>query len=266
MRNIFKTLFYFFGFIVGKVVFLFYKKNNCVVILMYHSFDNTNWKYGVKPRDLERQIKHIIKHRKIVPLQDVVSFVKGKSKLENNSVAITVDDGYEDTYSVLFPLARRYNFPFTVFLTSDLSIRKKLGELKRPTWNQLKEMVDSSLVSVEVHGRTHVNWTGIKDNKEKLYKEILGCRNDIKNNIGVSSKIAAYPAGRRSDRLECYLKNNHFEASVAITEGVVFKDDNLYALKRVQVDKTMNYPLFVLRLDCDTLKITSVIKKMFYEK
>jgi len=261
MRNWIKTIFYLLLFYFTKISFFACKQKQSATVLMYHSFDDTHWKYGVKPKELNKQILYLIKHKTIVPLKNVVKFSGGESNIEKDAVAITVDDGYEDTYFTLFPLAKKYNFPFTIFLTSDLNKHKKLGNLPRPSWDKLKEMHKSGLVSIEVHGRTHVNWVDIEKNENELAKEVLDCRNDIEKKIGTRPYFAAYPAGRRSVILETYLKTNNFKGAVAITEGAVYEGDNVFALRRVQVDKTMNMFLFKARLNGPVFKIMKYFRK-----
>lgn len=279
IRNTFKTIGYMCACAVAYLLQLARTPTPSHIILMYHSFDATGWKYGVRPKELERQIAYLVVRKRVVPFADAVAFVKGMVPHPNHPlakggeadateagltsprpcVAITVDDVYEDTYTVLFPLLKKYNIPATLFLTTDLSPQEKLGNLPRPTWEQLKEMQDSGLVTVEVHGRTHINWPTLETD-EALADEILGARNDIEMHLGYRPRFAAYPAGRRDARVADYLKRSGFEAAVAITEGAVHAGDDLFTLKRVQVDRNMNFTLFRLRLDAQTLHSIRTLK------
>jgi peptidoglycan/xylan/chitin deacetylase (PgdA/CDA1 family) len=54
----------------------------------------------------------------VVPLDQLVRHPAGHSRQQR--VAITFDDGWEDTYSVAFPLLLRYEIPATVFVCSGL--------------------------------------------------------------------------------------------------------------------------------------------------
>ena len=106
-------------------------------------------------------------------------------------------------------------------------------------------MHDSKLISFEVHGRDHLN---LKDlSREKFKEELGGCREDIISYTGKIPKYVAYASGHRNKEVEDGVKSLGFEAGFGITEGVINKEDNLYRLRRVQIDRTMPFILFVLR-------------------
>ncbi len=206
---------------------------------MYHSVENTPWKYGVHPQDFKKQIEYLKKNYHIVPLSKIIDFIKGEADLLHKSIALTFDDGYRDTYKEVFPLIKKYQLPITVFLTTNLAPRPKLGNLPRLNWEQIKEMFASDLVSFEVHGHNH---------QELSAGEIQQCQKEIYEHLQYQSKIIAYPAGRRSQEIIEFLKNNGFVAGFGINEGLVRHGDDLFNIRRIQVDKTMNFMLFKLRL------------------
>jgi len=241
MYTFLKTILYAFWWGITSIIRPFASQQS-VPVLMYHSFDTKGWRYGVDPKELERQIAYIMQHYTVVPLLDVVSFARGEKMLPKNAVAITVDDGYEDTYTELFPLAKKYSIPFTVFLTTDLSQQEKLGNLKRPSWDQIQEMHQSGLVTIEVHGRHHSNFPDISDDEQKLREEIDGCREDIQSKLSYTSNIIAYPAGRRNSDVIEYVAKQGFQAGFLAREGHVRRGMNIFELPRVQVDRTI--PLF----------------------
>lgn len=216
-------------------------------VLLYHSFDKTDWKHGVHPDDLKKQITYLHKEYNIVPLQEVVAFAKGKGELPERAVAITVDDGYLDTYTELFPLAKEYNFHFTIFLTTDLSKMEKLGNLERPTWEQLKEMTDSGLVSLEVHGHTHTNFPELQE-QNKLQQELEQCRNEIETRTGAAARFVAYPAGRVNPEVVAVVTNEGFEAVFTTKWGFIHEGDDMMLLKRIIVDRNTSWGLFTGRL------------------
>lgn len=217
-------------------------------ILMYHSFDTTGWKHGVDPRELQKQISYLVKRRNIVSLQDIVDFVRGGKEIPNNSVAITIDDGYEDTYSVFFPLAKQHKIPFTLFLTTDLSVMPKLGNLPRPTIAQLKEMFNSGLMSVGVHGHTHTNFTeALKI--DTLDNEISKCQEFIISNFGSEPRFVAYPAGRYDLNVVRKIKELQYPAACSTIPGVINRGDDPRLLKRIGVDRATSFLLFKLRLN-----------------
>ena len=92
---------------------LIYKSH--IRILAYHRF----WEGYITPQLFESQIKYLKRHFNIIKLESYLDFLLRKKELPPNSVIITVDDGYQDFYNVVFPILRKYAVPATVFLTVD---------------------------------------------------------------------------------------------------------------------------------------------------
>lgn len=232
-----------------EVAYLFARqKEPYAIVLMYHSVESSGWKYSVTPRMFEKQMAYLKKHYSVVSLPDIVAFVLEKKELPAKTIAVTIDDGYRDTYEVVFPVLKKYSLPATVFLTSDLKERSELGSFERLNEEQIKEMYDSGLVTFEVHGREHKNLTKLDVNSKEFDDEVMGCREDIKRVTGYESRMIAYASGNRSERVQQKLRELGFAAGFCITEGVVRNGDDPLALRRVQIDNTMPWTLFRLRL------------------
>src|SRR5690554_3038452 len=87
-------------------------------ILMYHRFSESP-KKGYVSRDVfESQVRHIARYYNAVSMTELVKGVKGEAILKPNSIAITVDDGYYDFYTVAYPILKKYRVPATVFVTT----------------------------------------------------------------------------------------------------------------------------------------------------
>lgn len=67
-------------------------------------------------------------------------------------VFITLDDGYEDNYTELFPILKRHNAKATIFLITDL-----IGKPYYLTEEEILEMDASGLVSFQSHTVHHAN-------------------------------------------------------------------------------------------------------------
>lgn len=242
MRIFFKTLAYTLAYFVSLLV-----RPKGVCVLMYHSVDTTQWRFGVSPETFERQMRFLATRRKVVALADVVAYARGEKTLPKNAVAITFDDGYNDTHTTAFPILKKYNLPATVFLTTDLSRMEALGNLERPTWEQIQEMHESGLVTFEVHGAKHARLTDIENDRAAMTYELSGCRDAIEQHIEYRPRFVAYSFGAKSDVVLQKTQALGFEAAFGTYEGMVKKGSNMFALRRVQVDRTMSFPLFVLR-------------------
>lgn len=225
------------------------RDSNRPAILMYHSFDTKGWKYGVQPKNLKRQLDFLKRHKNVVPLCEIIDYVRNNKVLPKNTVAITIDDGYLDTYEVFFPLACDYKFPFTLFLTTDLTKKPNLGNLPRPTISMLKEMHSSGLMEIGLHGHSHEHFD-VAMSSGSWEAEVIDSVKEIKAIIGLTPTSVAYPSGRYNASVLDYFKNElNYRAGLTVKSGFVRSDDNPFLLRRIEVDRNISsYWLFKQRL------------------
>jgi peptidoglycan/xylan/chitin deacetylase (PgdA/CDA1 family) len=98
-------------------------KNNAK-ILVYHSISDCEDNF-VKGTDMwtpittfERHLKYIIKHYRVISLQQLVKALK-RNQLLPRSVVITMDDGFSDNFHFAYPYLKKYNIEATIFLNTD---------------------------------------------------------------------------------------------------------------------------------------------------
>jgi len=231
-----------------SILFAPIKKQKIVGVLMYHSVDETKWKYGISKKDFEKQLQYLQKNFNVVSAKKIIEYIQGKIELDNKSITLTFDDGYLNTYETVLPLLKKYNLPATIFLTTNLEEKPCLGNLPRPNWEQIKEMQKSGLVEIEVHGHNHKNLKNEVQIDAELENEILKCQKIIAEKIGIQPTLLAYASGHKNEKVIQVIQKQGFQAAFDISEGFVKKGDNLFRIKRIQVDRTMNFLLFKLRL------------------
>ena len=86
-------------------------------ILMYHRFTPDT-------SELERQCELLRRYYNPVSLAAISEYLINGKQLPQNAVAITVDDGYRDFFTVAHPIFSAYKIPATVFPVSDFVDRK----------------------------------------------------------------------------------------------------------------------------------------------
>lgn len=95
-----------------------------------------------------------------VSLAQVIKANAGKGQLPARSFMITVDDGYEDVYTNLFPILKQYKFPAVIAVVGkwieDRHPSKNETDphfLKQRflSWDQIREMTQSGLVEIASH-------------------------------------------------------------------------------------------------------------------
>jgi peptidoglycan/xylan/chitin deacetylase (PgdA/CDA1 family) len=218
------------------------------MVMMYHSFDTAGWRYGTDPKELDWQLQYLKRKRQIVSLGDIVEYVAGKKSLPPTAVAITIDDGYEDTYRVFFPLATSLQIPFTIFLTTDLTKKAQLGFLERPTLAMLHEMYDSGLMTFGLHGHSHEHFTKALENG-RAEEEIDASLQWIQSEFGASVTTVAYPSGQYNRAVLSYVAAlPSIVAGFTARAGFVAVGDNPLTLSRVESHRRIPRWLFVVRL------------------
>jgi peptidoglycan/xylan/chitin deacetylase (PgdA/CDA1 family) len=95
---------------------------NQYIILMYHRVGNEirsefeDRALSVTPNSFEMHLQEIKEAFEIVPLSTMLSY----PETNRGMCAITFDDGWKETYEVVFPILKKLNCPATVFIPSAL--------------------------------------------------------------------------------------------------------------------------------------------------
>ncbi|OGZ24840.1 MAG: hypothetical protein A2896_01610 [Candidatus Nealsonbacteria bacterium RIFCSPLOWO2_01_FULL_43_32] len=215
-------------------------------ILMYHSVGRNKIFFTVKPEDFQKQMACLsAKGYSVVPLARLAEMIKNKEEFPRKTVVLTFDDSFEDNYSNVFPVLKKYNFPATFFVATDFIGKDQKNEstgifFKTLSWPQIKEMSESGLIDFEPHTSTHRELTGIS--LEEAKKEILDSKRAIEEGLGKKCHFFAYPRGKYDEEIIKILKENGFLAAVTVNPGRVRKTSDLLKLPRQSID-SLTYKL-----------------------
>lgn len=159
-----------------------------VPVLMYHAVSDDCWGYEelfVSPSDMEEQLKLLVDEG-YTPIwfEDLPN-----ADQYEKPVILTFDDGYDDNYTELFPLLKKYNVKATIFVIAD-----HMGIAHKMTAEQAKEMSDSGLVSIQSHTMTHGQLD--KMDEEQLVYQLERSQLAIARMVGKVPTVVSYPEGR----------------------------------------------------------------------
>lgn len=156
-----------------------------------------------------------------ITLEDIYKYKNGTIGLPEKNITITMDDGWDGNYTEAFELIKKHNVPATIFIVENL-----VGTPGYFSWEEAKEMYDSGLVKIHVHGRKHISATGY--NKNELIEDYNHAHSAIEQALGTKvQKIMAYPAGDSSSDTIKWLKEGGFEIQVQTKYGTVNNSKNL---------------------------------------
>lgn len=205
-------------------------------ILMYHSV-NPNHPFSILPNEFEQQIKFLVSNYQVLPLKDFLNF-------NENSLAITFDDGYEDNFYYALPILKKYNCPATFFIctgfvTEKIDITRKgvYRGLKPLSVNQVKEMKKEGM---DFGSHTHTHPILSKISLEEAKKEIHKSKIILENILGDEVKVFAYPQGQINTfnkDIISILKEEKFQMACSTIWGSNIKNTNPFIIRRIRIDK-----------------------------
>ena len=97
------------------------------VIVMYHRFTEDGNREHVSRSEFATHLQYLCSHYRLVSIPAMVAELSSGNRSERAMAAITIDDGYADSYDVAYPLLRRFGVPATLFVVTDfLDLREWL--------------------------------------------------------------------------------------------------------------------------------------------
>ena len=213
------------------------EKNLQIPIFVYHDIvkDESQIEYDYMQTTVdtfERQITGLMKlGYKPISYEDLLAYQKGEKAIPKWSFLITFDDGYPGVYKYAFEIAKKYNIPMASFEITDT-----IGSEGYYDWNQAREMHESGLMSIYLHGYTHVKYD------EKTPEELLIDTNmayeNLKNELGDKDvlKVFTYPYGLSTNEERQMLKEAGYVQNLTDNKINTSKELDLSELHR-------SYPL-----------------------
>ena len=207
-------------------------------VLMYHSIsDRQDLFSAVSPEAFQKQMAYLAgKRYPVIPLAELVRRLRAHEPL-GGSVALTFDDGYRDNYTTVFPLLKQYNFPATIFVTTNL-----IGMPGYCSAGELREMYDSGLVAIEPHTLSHPKLA--KLSRADAEHEIRDSREKLQDIIGTAPNLFAYPYGSFSEETTAMVREMNFAGAVTVEEGTIGPDTDVFRLPRNSVDSSTTFSQF----------------------
>lgn len=207
-----------------------------IPIVMYHYVeyvkdpnDIIRKQLDTSPLWFEDQLKILRKNNfQTYFVRDVPDILNGVINYDaKKSIVLTFDDGYEDFYTVVFPLLKKYNIRATVYIINDFLERRDFL-----TKAQVVELSHSGLVEIGAHTLDHVY---LKTSVETVAREqIVKSKQELEELIGMKVLSFAYPYGAFNPRTVDIVKEASFSAAVSVIPGTHQSHDNLLYLYRIR--------------------------------
>jgi len=204
--------------------------DNGIITLMYHRFNEN--KYPSTNIKNEIFLEHLKEIKKLK-----IEFITSKqfsniisNKIDKNYILLTIDDAFVSFYKNAWPVLKDRKIPFILFVST-----QEIGNNGYMTWDQIRELESSDLVTIGNHSHTHqylVDWDNNKI-KSDLNKSIT----IFKKELGYSPKIFSYPFGEYSTDFKKIVSDFNFDFAFGQHSGVIDPTKDFLELPRFPINE-----------------------------
>ncbi len=169
-----------------------------VPVLSYHNFSLTGANRSTVTKQAFEEQMNLLREKgfRVITIDQLFDFLEFNGQIPKKSVVITLDDGWRSAYEIALPVLKKYGYPATLFIYTDLIV----GSEKTLSWELVQEMAHQGM-DIQCHTRTHRNLTlmgkkeSFKEYIESIEKELSECPQIIKKRLNKDVKYLAYPYG-----------------------------------------------------------------------
>ena len=200
-----------------------------VPVMMYHGVTDNTWgasELFVSPSDMEAQLQYLVDNGYETIWFEDLSRIDQIEK----PVLLTFDDGYADNYLELFPLLQKYHVKATIFVvTGTIDYNSK-----NLTSDQIREMVDSGLVSIQSHTVTHPYLGNLT--REAQEEELTQSQLALARITGQIPYVLCYPSGN-SNQITWELAREYYRFGIDMNGGSYYTGQDPYRVNRWYVPR-----------------------------
>jgi len=214
-------------------------KSAKIPIFMYHAVSEKVYdaRYAdnfYKPSRMEEDIKYLKdNHYDAIFVSDF-----GNIGSYQKPIALTFDDGYKNFYKTVFPLLKKYKMKATLYV-----IVGKTGEYGRCSWDDLREMEASGLVSVESHSMNHLDMSTLPNAVAEA--ELTQSKRFLQEILNKKVTSFCYPVGGYNS-MTPELAAKYYEFALDKNGGVYdMLEHDRYLIPRVRMSRDYSISFFI---------------------
>jgi poly-beta-1,6-N-acetyl-D-glucosamine N-deacetylase len=229
--------------------------------------------YAVTPTEFVRQMDWLRNHGyHFVSVSDVLAGREGKKPLPDKAVLITFDDGYHSVYEHAWPVLKIFRIPAVINVVGSWLEEKgrvdfdgkKLSRGELLSWEELREMSQSTLVEIGSH--TFDLHRGILGNpqgnlqpatttrrhlpdekrhedeaayRRRVRADLERNRDLIRRHTGKSPRVIAWPYGRYNKTTREIAERLGMPIGLTLDDGANMHDTPLWGLRRILIGRGM---------------------------
>ena len=231
---------------------------NYASVLMYHRFGED--KYPSTSIKLEQFLEHADELSRskynVISIKDALKAIENIKLIKDRSIVITIDDAYSSVYSHAWPILKKYNLPFTLFVSTDVIDKKIPGYM---TWEEIRILRDNGvIIGSQTKSHSHMH----KLTQKQIIDELTKSNDRFVKEIGSKPKIFAYPYGEYNLKVLKEVKKQGFSAAFGQHSGVAHQSLGLFELPRFAMNENYgNMKRFKLAVNALPMPISDLFPK-----
>lgn len=140
---------------------------------------------------------YLADHYPVVDLDELVKGIAGEKPLETGSVAVTLDDGYKESFTYAAEIMQRYKVPATLFVvTRPLDTGEEVRGRAFLSWDDVRAM-DRAGFAIGSHTVNHPSLSAIPI--EEARRELATSKRRIEEELRKPPVALSYPYGTLRD-------------------------------------------------------------------
>ncbi|MCB1139606.1 MAG: polysaccharide deacetylase family protein [Leptospiraceae bacterium] len=197
---------------------------NLVPILCFHDVNGAG-PYSVSIKEFRNYLDILKKENiRVWPLHRVMEAARNNQLMDQPTMAITIDDDFENIARVAAPILREYDYPATFFVyTRDINNHPRGGM----AWEDLKRLLAEGF-DVQNHSHTHTAFHQPRRGEspeqfaERVHQEVVVSRDILEQHLpGHKIWAFAYPMGYYSPYLEARLREAQYQLILTVDAAPV---------------------------------------------
>lgn len=212
------------------------RTGDSAVVVMYHRFGDGRYpSTNIRLDQFEAHLSELAAGgHTVVPLPTLVDALRGGAPLPDKAVAITIDDAWASVYTQAWPRLKAAGLPFTLFVVTDETDR---GGPEMMTWDQIRELAASGLVTIGTQGAAHPHMAGMS--AAAITEDLRRARTRIAEELGGKApELLAWPFGEASAEAMGAARAAGFAAAFGQHSGVAWPGGERFYLPRFALNET----------------------------
>lgn len=208
-----------------------------VPILMYHYVEYVKDKNDIirasltiHPATFEAQIKTLKDaHYTFLTASELANVLDGKKPIPRKPIILTFDDGYEDFYTDVFPILKKYKVKVTAYIIPGF-----IDKLNYMRSSELEEVDRSGLVEIGAHTMHHAYLKGTGMILSNKTYEVVESKKVLEKMLNIPIVSFAYPYGAFDEEALEIVKNAGFKTAVSTVPGIEASRSNRFFIFRIR--------------------------------